>query len=41
MPEVVSEDKNGYLNVDYGGIVPLLLEAIKELESRVNELENK
>lgn len=41
LPEVVSEDKNGYLNVDYGGIVPLLLEAIKELESRVNELENK
>ena len=41
IPEVVSEDKNGYLNVDYGGIVPLLLEAIKELESRVNELENK
>ena len=41
LPEVVSEDKNGYLNVDYGGIVPLLPEAIKELESRVNELENK
>ena len=41
LPEVVSEDNNGYLNVDYGGIVPLLLEAIKELESRVKELENK
>jgi len=41
LPEVVSEDNNGYLNVDYGGIVPLLLEAIKELESRVKELENR
>jgi hypothetical protein len=41
LPEVVSEDNNGYLNVDYGGIVPLLLEAIKELEARVKELENK
>jgi hypothetical protein len=39
LPEVVSEDKNGYLNVDYGGIVPLLLEAIKELESRITYLE--
>lgn len=41
LPEVVSEDKNGYLNVDYGGIVPLLLEAIKELESRITYLEKK
>ena len=41
LPEVVSEDNNGYLNVDYGGIVPLLLEAIKELEARITELEKK
>jgi len=41
LPEVVTEDKNGYLNVDYGGIVPLLLEAIKELESRITYLEKK
>ena len=41
LPEVVSEDKNGYLNVDYGGIVPLLLEAIKDLESRITYLEKK
>ena len=41
LPEVVSEDKKGYLNVDYSGIVPVLLEAIKELESRVKELESK
>ena len=41
LPEVVSEDKNGYLNIDYGGIVPLLLEAIKELEARITYLEKK
>jgi hypothetical protein len=41
LPEVVSEDGKGYLNVDYGGIVPLLLEAIKELEARITYLENK
>jgi len=41
LPEVVSQDGNGYLNVDYGGIVPLLLESIKELEARITELEKK
>ena len=48
LPEVVSKDKKGYLNVDYGGIVPLLIESIKEhkdiinkLESRISKLESK
>ena len=41
LPEVVSQDGKGYLNVDYGGIVPLLLEAIKELEARITYLEKK
>lgn len=48
LPEVVSEDKNGYLSVSYTGIVPLLIEAlkdqkshIKELEDRINKLEEK
>lgn len=48
LPEVVSEDNKGYLNVDYSGIVPLLIETIKEhksiidnLESRIIELEAK
>lgn len=41
LPEVVSEDNNGYLNVNYSGIVPVLIEAIKELKDRVEELENR
>jgi len=48
LPEVVSEDSNGYLSVDYGGLVPLLLESIKEhksiiedLEKRISQLEDK
>lgn len=41
LPEVVSEDKNGYLSVDYGAIVPLLIEALKEQRSRIDYLENK
>ena len=41
LPEVVSEDNNGYLNVNYSGIVPVLIEAIKELQERIEELENR
>lgn len=38
LPEVVSEDNNGYLSVSYTGIVPLLLEAVKEQKSIIEEL---
>jgi len=32
IPEVVSTDVNGYLNVDYSRLVPVLIEAVKELK---------
>lgn len=32
LPEVVSEDGNGFLSVSYGNIVALLIEAIKDLK---------
>ena len=48
LPEVVSEDNNGYLGVNYSAIVPVLVEAvreansiIKDLEDRISELESK
>ena len=41
LPEVVSEDKNGYLSVDYGAIVPLLIETVKDQGSRITYLEKK
>ena len=48
IPEVVSEDNNSYLSVNYNGIVGVLIEAIKEQEeliqnlyTRVQDLENK
>jgi hypothetical protein len=41
LPEVVTEDDNGYLAVSYGNIVGLLVEAIKELTKKVEFLENK
>jgi hypothetical protein len=41
LPEVVNEDKDGYFTVSYGNIVGLLVEAIKELNAKVEKLENK
>ena len=41
LPEVVVERDNGYLGVDYQKLVPVLIEAIKELSAKVKELENK
>jgi len=39
LPEAVTERDNGYLAVDYQKIVPLLVEAIKELSAKVEKLE--
>jgi hypothetical protein len=41
LPEVVTERETGYKAVNYEKIVPLLIEAIKELSAKVKELENK
>ena len=41
LPEVVVERDNGYLGVDYQKLVPVLIEAIKELSAKVKDLENK
>jgi hypothetical protein len=40
LPEVVA-DKGEYLGVAYGNIVGVLIEAIKELKARVEQLENR
>lgn len=41
LPEVVYEDHAGYLHVAYGNICGVLINAIKELADRVDELEKK
>jgi hypothetical protein len=48
LPEVVHEDKDGYLSVAYGNLTALLIEALKEeraareaLEERLKRLENR
>ncbi len=41
LPQVVSEDNNGYYNIDYTKIAPLLIEAIKELKAENDELKKR
>ena len=41
LPEAVHADDEGMLNVAYGNVVGVLIEAIKELEAKVVELEEK
>jgi hypothetical protein len=41
LPEVVLERNDGTLSVDYAKMVPLLIQAIKELQVEVNNLKGK
>ena len=41
LPEVVSKDDEGMYSVAYGNLAGVFIEAIKELENRIKELENK
>ena len=41
LPQIVTLRDSGYLAVDYQKIVPLLIEAIKELSAKVEKLESK
>lgn len=36
-PELVAEDENGYLSVDYIGFIPLLVDAVNNLSAKVEE----
>jgi hypothetical protein len=40
-PELVSEDNNGMLAVNYQALVPVLINALKEQEDNYNELESQ
>jgi hypothetical protein len=37
-PDLVYESDNGYLSINYIGIIPLLIQSIKELKAEVDEL---
>ena len=38
-PELVHTDKDGYLSVDYIGVIPLLVNAVQELRGRLEKVE--
>lgn len=40
-PEMVEEQENGYLAVDYKQLIPVMIEAIKELKQEVDYLKTK
>ncbi|MDE1463649.1 tail fiber domain-containing protein [Spartinivicinus poritis] len=40
-PHLIKHDNQGYLRVDYRGLIPVLLESIKALKVRVESLEAK
>ena len=37
-PEMVSQDFDGYLKVDYVQLIPVMIEAIRELKNEINSL---
>jgi hypothetical protein len=39
LPEVVSTGEDGYMSVDYGKLVPLLVEGMKEQQQQIDRLE--
>jgi hypothetical protein len=39
-PDLVYEDGDGYLSVDYVGIIPLLIASVNELKSEIEDLKN-
>lgn len=41
MPELVAEQSNGIKNVSYIPLIALLIDAVKKLDARVKQLENK
>ncbi len=39
-PDLVVEDEDGYLSIDYIGFIPMLVSAVKDLRAEVEELRN-
>ena len=38
LPEIISENDKGLKTVEYTAIIPVLIEAIKELKAEIDEL---
>lgn len=39
-PDLVYEDVEGYLSINYNGLIPILIESVKELKGEIEELKN-
>lgn len=37
-PELVEQDASGYMYVDYIGLIPILVESVKEQQEQIDEL---
>ena len=37
-PDLVYEDDNGYLSIDYIGLIPLLIQSVKELDAKIETM---
>jgi hypothetical protein len=40
-PELVKEDDKGVLSVNYTGLIPVMIDAIKEQDKKINALEKQ
>lgn len=40
LPQVIHNDKNGYKSIKYTNVIPYLVEAIKHLNTKINDLES-
>lgn len=40
-PDLVYEEDDGYLSIDYTGLIPILIQSIKELKSEIDDLKGK
>ena len=38
LPDIVDTDSEGYLNVSYLELIPLLIESVKEIDNKVNKI---
>lgn len=41
LPELVEEDKNGFLSINYDGVIPILVEAFKEKDKEIQDLKSR
>ena len=41
IPEIVSQDENGYLGIRYNNLIGVLIEAIKDQQEQIDNLKNK